>query len=302
MKISHGIEYVLFRIMAGIFQLLPHPIAVNLGDRIGRAVCNLWKTRHDVVIRNLGIAFGDAMPAAEKEVLARNVFGNIGKTLAEVCRFSRLSQDKIRRLVSSEGEDCFQEAFDHGKGAVLVGSHFGNWELMGIYINDLGFPVDFLVRGQHNHLVDEYLTRLRVKCGVGVLHSERSMKDVVRALKNNRQVAIVSDQHEGSRGLVIEFFGHPVSVPRAPAQLAVKLGSPIITGYILRNPDNSHHCIFDKPEYPDPDADPDHEIVRLTKLYTQRIESTIRKYPELWLWTHRRFKSVKQDETDNSHA
>ncbi|MFH1699824.1 MAG: lysophospholipid acyltransferase family protein [Candidatus Zixiibacteriota bacterium] len=298
MKIIHGIEYALVRILSFLFQRLPRKTAINLGDRIGRAMDNLWLSRHKTVISNLEIAFGNELTIADKEELSKNIFGNIGMTMAEIARFPVTDTDEIKRIVSSKGEETFQEAIDYGKGALLVGSHFGNWELMGAYINALGFPVDFLIRGQHNKLVDKYLASLRRSMGVRVIHSDKSggMMEIIRALKQNRQVAIISDQHAGSQGIIINFFGRLVSVPRAPAVLSIRTGAPIITGQILRNPDNTHFCEFDKPLYPNLDADRDKEILRLTKIYTGRIENAIRRQPELWLWTHRRFKYVPKEQ------
>jgi len=296
MKISHGIEYLLARLAALIFQMLPHRAAVSLGGRLGRAVNNLWTARHQVIVKNLEIAFGDKMTLAEREGLSREIFGNIGKTMAEISRAPRLNKNRILQLVDSEGEETFQEALDHGKGALLTGSHFGNWELMGAYINALGFPVDFLVKSQHNPYVDRYLTYLRSRLNVRVIHSDRGMTGILRALKENRQVAIVSDQHAGSQGIIVKFFGRLVSVPRAPAALAVKTGAPIITGYILRNDDHTHHCVFHKPIYPNRDADPQEEILRLTRVFTGRIEEAIRMRPDHWLWTHRRFKYIPPGE------
>lgn len=292
MKISHGIEYLAARLAALIFQTLPHGAALKLGERLGRSVDNLWTARHKVIINNLEIAFGDAMTAAQREELARDIFGNIGRTLAEISRAPKYDKNRILDLVDSEGEETFQEALDYGKGAVLVGSHFGNWELSGAYVNALGFPVDFLVKRQHNPYVDRYLTYLRRCLGVRVIQSESGMMEIIRALKDNRQVAIVSDQHAGSGGIIVNFFGRPVSVPRAPAALAVKTGAPIITGYIMRRPEGRHHCVFQKPVYPRSGADPKEEIFRLTKIFTGRIEEIIRMRPDHWLWTHRRFKYV----------
>ncbi len=301
MKISHGIEYAAARFCAGLFQLMPHHRAVRLGDRIGRLVDRLWKTRHSVITNNLKIAFGDDLSEKQRDEMARVIFGNIGRTLAEMSRFSRLSREDILSLVTSEGEEAFQEALDYGKGAILTGCHFGNWELIGAYVRARGFPVDFLIRGQHNQMVDRYMTRLRENLGVGVINSEQGMTPVIRALKANRQVAIVSDQHAGSNGIIVRFFDQLVSVPRAPATLAVRLGCPLITGFMLRRPDDTHHCVFDRPVYPDPDMDPQKEILHLTRVYTRRFEKTIRRHPELWLWTHRRFKplgDVKLSEGD----
>ncbi|MEE9443678.1 MAG: lysophospholipid acyltransferase family protein [candidate division Zixibacteria bacterium] len=298
MKITHGIEYVLVRILSFLFQKLPRKTALNLGYRIGRAIDNLWLSRHKTVMSNLDIAFGETLTASDKEELSKKIFGNIGITMAEIARFPVTETDELKKIVTSQGEETFQEAIDYGKGALLVGSHFGNYELMGAYINAMGFPVDFLIRGQHNKLVDDYLASLRRSMGVRVIHSDKSggMKEIIRALKQNRQVAIISDQHAGSQGIIIEFFGRLVSAPRAPATLSVRTGAPIITGQILRNPDNAHSCEFDKPLYPNLDANRDEEILRLTKIYTGRIEDAIRRRPELWLWTHRRFKYVPKEQ------
>jgi len=292
MKKTHGIEYLLARFIAWVFRILPRRAAIIFGARLGRAVNNIWTTRHNVVMNNLRTAFGESLSDAKREETTRSVFANIGMTMAEMCRFPKTSKDDILSMVTSEGERAFRQALDGGKGAILTGSHFGNWELMGAYINALGFPVDFLVRGQHNRKFDSFLTSLRESAGVRVIHSESGMKDVIRALHANRQVAIVSDQHAGSGGILIRFFGQLVSVPRAPAVLAVRTGAPIITGYIMRNTDFTHHCVFYPPEYPDLDADPDKEVLRLTRFFTNRIEEIIRMRPESWLWTHRRFKEV----------
>lgn len=303
MKIIHKLEYVASRLVACPFQILPHRMAVEWGGRFGRAVGNLWAGRRKVVIRNLELAYGENLSAVKREELAGEIFANIGRTIAEISRFPKLDRQKILQLVDSEGSDSFREVLEYGHGAIMIGSHFGNWELMGAYANALGYPIDFLVRGQHNRYFDDYLTRLRRSCGVGVIHSERSMKEVIRALKDNRQVAIASDQHAGSQGIVVRFFGRLVSVPRAPATLAVKFGAPIVTGYILRRPDNTHHCVFDRPLYPDIGGDAQQEILRLTKIYTERIEMHIRQRPDLWLWTHRRFKPLRgNQETEGAYV
>jgi len=292
MKMSHGAEYLAARVAAGLFQILPHRTAVAWGGRLGRLVGRLWSVRRRVVLRNLEVAFGETLTDRQRRRLTDDIFANLGCTLAEISRFPRLTRESILHLVTSEGEESFQEVLDYGRGAVLVGSHFGNWELVGAYIKARGYPVDFLVRAQHNPYFDRYLTYLRQSCGIGVIHSEQGMTEVLRALKQNRQIAIIADQHAGAGGIVTTFFGRPVSVPRAPATLAVKLGVPMMTGYILRNPDHTHHCRFEPPIYPDPQADPENEIVRLTTIFTQRMEAAIRLRPDLWLWTHRRFKQV----------
>lgn len=297
MKISHGIEYWLARMGAFIFCVLPRTMALSLGDRLGRGVNNLWRSRNLIVMKNLEIAFGDELSEADREVLSREVFGNIGRTIVEICRFSKIKEDRMFEMVSSEGEDGIAEMRKYGRGGILVGAHFGNWEVNGGYVNHLGYPVSFLVRGQHNKKFDDYLSSLRLRLGIGLIHSERTgegsgMKEVLRTLKDNRMIAIVSDQHAGSGGIIVKFFGRLVSVPRAPATLSVRTGAPLLFGYSIRRDDGSLHCVFNKPLYPNSEADRDQEILRLTQAYTGMAEVAIRKYPQMWLWTHRRFKDI----------
>ncbi len=296
MKISHGIEYLAARMGAGVLQLLPHRAAVRLGGTIGRAAFYLWRPRRRVTLINLEIAFGQALDPEARYRLGRDVFANFGRTIAEIARFPRMTKESILDLVTAEGTENLREALAYGRGAILAGSHFGNWELSGAFISALGFPVDFLAKRQHNPYFDRYLTRLRNSGGIGVIHSERGMTDILRALKSNRQVAIVADQHGGPGGIEVTFFGRRVSVPRAPAALAVRYRAPLVTGYIFRNADGTHHCRFDPPLCSDPAAPPEAEEIRLTEIYMGRLEAAIRLRPDLWMWTHRRFKPLRGGE------
>lgn len=296
-----GIEYFLARLTGLVFQILPRSGALWLGEKLGLAVNFVWKSRRGVVLRNLEIAFGNDMSPAQREQLSRRVFANIGKTLAETCRAPVTGREQLLTLIDCEGTENYQEAVDYGKGTVIVSSHFGNWEYFGANLVARGYDADVVARGQHNTLVDKYLTHLRQSFGMNVLHSERGgMKEAIRALRQNRQVAILSDQHEGSHGVIVVFFGQKVSAPRAPAALSQKTGAPIVTAHLFRMPDNRHLCRFDKPIYPNLEADREKEINRLAQEYTFRIETAIRQRPDLWLWTHRRFKPVDGTEQSTS--
>ncbi len=292
MKITDGIEYLIIRAIVFLLRILPRNISIKFGERLGKAINNIWVSRHNTVISNLTLAYGDKMSTAQKEEIAREVFGNLGKSIAENSRFPSITKEDILEIVTSEGTEYFQEAREYGKGTILVSSHFGNWELMAAYVIAIGYPLSFMIRSQHNELVDRYFTKMRRSIGGKVIYSDKSggMKKIIRGLKDNEQVAIISDQHAGSQGIIIKFFGQPVSVPRGPAVLSIRTGAPIVVTHIFRNDDNRHHTVVDKPIYPNQQADQKEEIYRLTKLYSERMEEIIRSRPELWLWTHRRFK------------
>jgi KDO2-lipid IV(A) lauroyltransferase len=304
MKISHGIEYLAALALVKLFQVLPRKTALALGKNLGLLVCRLWRARRLIVLNNLDIAFGDSLDAEEKRSLARRVFVNIGKTIAELARFPVTSSDDLRSFARLEDPHTFDEVKAHGKGCIIVSAHFSNWEIAGFVIRDQGLPIDFLVEGQHNPYFDNLLTRLRQSCGVRVHHSNRGgMKEVLRTLHRNEMVAIVSDQHAGSRGIVVRFFGRLVSVPRAPATLSYKTGAPIMIGYDYRQADDTHIIKRHATVYPNRDAEERDEILRLTREYTQILEKAVRSHPEFWLWTHRRFKyTPRKEQTEGAYV
>jgi KDO2-lipid IV(A) lauroyltransferase len=297
MKISHGIEFLAALFLVKLFQFLPRRSALAFGSLLGRIVHRLWKRRRTVVMNNLRIAFGEELNESERKAIARRVFVNIGKTLAEIARFPVTSSSELRSFTHLATPEVFDETRARGKGCIIASGHFSNWEIAGYVINDVGYTLDFLVEGQHNPYFDNLLTRLRESCGVKVHHSDRGgMKEVLKTLRRNEIVAIVSDQHAGSRGIIVRFFGRLVSVPRAPAALSYRTGAAIVVGYDYRQPDDTHVLRAHAVLYPRRDAPEQSEIYRLTSAYTAILEEQIRAHPDLWLWTHRRFKYTPPEE------
>ena len=107
-------------------------------------------------------------------------------------------------------------------------------------------------------------------------------------LRNNHGVAIVIDQWAGTEGLWIDFFGTATSTTSLPARLAKKTGCALVPIYCLRKAIGQYE-IHMLPAVPVPD-DPDWEI-RTTKRLNELLESQIRRYPEQWSWSHKRWKS-----------
>jgi KDO2-lipid IV(A) lauroyltransferase len=120
-------------------------------------------------------------------------------------------------------------------------------------------------------------------------------KGVIRALKNNRFVAMLSDQDAGSDGTVVEFFGRPASTPKGPAAFALKMDAPIVMAFIIRETGRKQKIVIEKAIFGDRTSDKEADIRNLTQAYTCVLEEYVRKYPDHWFWPHRRWKSTTQD-------
>lgn len=131
--------------------------------------------------------------------------------------------------------------------------------------------------------------------GIGIIKMGAAAKGVIRALKNNRFVAMLSDQDAGNDGTAVEFLGRPASTPKGPAAFALKMDVPIIMGFIIRENKRRQRIIIEKPIFIEKTSDKEDDIRRLTQAYTSVLEEYIRKYPDHWFWPHRRWKSTTRE-------
>jgi len=280
--------------LTGAFaRMIPYHLALALGSFLGWLAFDVLRIRRKVTLINLKKSLG-----AERDGLAaigRRAYRNFGKSMVEYTLFPSLDKEKIEQMVEFEGAEHWDEALKRGKGAILVTGHFGSWELMGAATSQRGYPVDFLVGEQHNVLVDNLMNDYRRSMGIGIIKMGAAAKGVIRALKSNRFVAMLSDQDAGSDGTVVEFFGRPASTPKGPAAFALKMGAPIVMAFIIRESGRKQKIVIEKAIFGEKTSDKQEDIRNLTQAYTRVLEEYVRKYPDHWFWPHRRWKSTTQD-------
>ena len=290
MKISHGLEYGFAWCMTTLVQILPGRLADFFAFLLGRFAYAILASRRRIARENLQKAFGDAKSPGEVEEIIKNVFVNTARAVVGFARQPVLNHQKVLSMITSEGEEYVKQVYDEGKGAILITGHFGHWELMASWVASSGYPLDLLIGRQHNVKVDEMLISFRKALGMGVIPIGVAARGVIKALRANRMIAVVSDQHSATGAVNVDFFGRPAATPKGPAAFAIKVGSPIICGVLVRQGYKKHHAIITPPIYP-PETDNTDEAIRImTQEYTSRLEQFIRKYPDQWLWTHRRWK------------
>jgi KDO2-lipid IV(A) lauroyltransferase len=293
-KIRHQIEYLFTRGVGTLVQILPYNAAIFIGSFLGDLAFSLLRIRRKVAIDNLKRAFGQTYTEKEFKKIAREAYRNIGRGFVEYAMFPAL-KNRLDKLVEFEGLENFDKALKDRKGAVLIAGHFGSWELMGAATRQKGYPLDFLVGEQHNLLVDNLMNKYRQLMGIGIIKMGVATRGVIKALRNNRFVAMLSDQDAGTDGAVVDFFGYPASTPKGPAAFALKTGAPVIMAFIIRKNNGKQRVILEEPIYIQESSNKEEDIRKLTQAYTSLLEDYVRKYPDHWFWPHRRWKStVKQ--------
>jgi KDO2-lipid IV(A) lauroyltransferase len=286
----HPLEYLLTIALVRLLQVLPHETALRFGDFLGRFSFSFVRLRRRVVLENLRGTFPEKN---ESEILtiARDTYRNFAMSLVEYARLPVTSDEEMRERITVQGLESLDNALARSKGAVLVTGHFGSWELMGASLRALGYPVNFLVGEQRNKAVDNLMNQLRRSRGIGIIKMGVSMRKVLKALKRNQFVAMLSDQDAGSHGIFVDFLGRAASTPFGPASFALRTNACLISGFIMREDPSHHRVILEEPILPVPSGDKEKDLAQFTQAYTRLLEKYVRERPDHWLWLHRRWKT-----------
>jgi KDO2-lipid IV(A) lauroyltransferase len=284
-KLKHLFEFLVLEAIGLLLACLPINVAVWLGRKLGAIYYRLSAFRRRVAEINLGLA-------GLSPNRARSTFENVGLTMAEFARFRRLDKAFFESRFEGKDIEHLREAARGGMGVVLVTGHFGNWELIGAYIRQSGFPLDVVVKEQRNPFVDRWIDKNRMRQGLGIIKTGVATRAVVRSFSEGRLVAFVSDQYVGEDGIIVNFMGQPTTVSKGPAAFAVRLNLPIIVGFLVRTGPWKFKPVIFPALRPNPDADREEEILRLTQAYTALLEKLVRQYPDHYLWMHRKWKNL----------
>lgn len=294
-RIRHRLEYILLRVTVWKLGLLPLRMALKAGAALGWIAWRVLKIRRTVSMINLGQAFPD-QSSDELDRTGLESYMNAGRFMVEFARQDRLDEEHIARHVEVDGDsrEVLQEALSLSRDRGLIGLsfHFGNWELLGVAQRRLGFDVSFLVGQQRNRLVDRFINRLRSSHGLEIITRDAAMRRIVRIARSGGIVCWLSDQDAGTDGLVVDFFGYPASTPRGAAAFSVKLGMPILVGFMVRERGPDHRLVFGGLLHPRDDLPREEAELELTRRYTSLLEDMVRRHPELYWWPHRRWMTT----------
>jgi KDO2-lipid IV(A) lauroyltransferase len=284
------LEYWGVLVLAGIMRMLPRRSAVRLGAFLGRLAFDLAGFRREVALSNVRERLELGEPKRDGRAIAREAYANFGRSMAEFLLLPETRSGRIKAGIAFEGLHHLDSALAGGRGAVLVTGHFGSWELMGCALARLGYPLTYVVGVQRNPLVQDLMNRLREDCGIRVIEPT-SLLATTRVLRQNRFIAMLSDQDAGPRGVFVDFLGRPASTPAGAARLALLTGAPLLTGFIVRSGSLQHRIVIGEPLRVDPSLKKEEAATELARAYTASIEKYVRKYPDHYLWAHRRWKT-----------
>lgn len=266
-----------------VLRALPYRARLAAGSGLLRiaVACSAGLRRR--IDRNLALVFPEK-PEAERRAIRWQTADTFGRTFTETFTARAFQAHAPWSEPAGPGWPALQASLAEGKGALLVGGHFGQWEAVRGALKARGIEVGALYRPLNNPWAERtHLDNMSFHGSPMLPRGREGMKDLIRHLKGGGVVAVLLDQHVQD-GTPIEFVGHPAMTGTAIAALAARFKVPMIPAYGTRQPDGEHIAIdFEAPLAPGtPEA--------MTQAAADSLTARIRQHPGQYYWLHRRWK------------
>lgn len=282
-------------------------LAAILPERLTYALCVRFVLFIRVAVpkfRNLArghleIAFGGEKSPVEIDDILRRAYINMGKNFAEFLMLPHKSKEWIENRVDFDDPHFhIRTQLEKGRGVVSLGGHFGSWELVGARIGIYKYPLVVVVKAQRDAIMTRFVMETRTKWGNEYIFRDHGIKEeCYRQLEQNKILGLLADQN-ATRGVFVNFFGKPAATATGPAEIAIKLGIPVVPGFPARNPDNSITLHVFDPIYMRDTGDYEADLIYNLQQCSNAVESFARAHPDDYFWWHRRWKKRPPSEIE----
>jgi Kdo2-lipid IVA lauroyltransferase/acyltransferase len=286
------LEFILVFVLVRGLGALPRPWARAAGAGLGALAFVLTGRLRRTGERNLQLAYPASDDAWRKRVL-RQLYRNLGVQLAEFCLMSRYTQESTRSRVRYVGLEHYLAARDQGRGVLVVTGHLGLWELSSFYHSLMGYPMSMVIRRLDNPLVDRLVNGIRCLHGNTVLHKDDFARGLLGAMRRGETVGILMDTNmTPPQGLFVDFFGVPACTASGLARVAMRTEAVTLPGFLTwREEEKKYVLEFGESLDLVRTGNDEQDIITNTQICTTAIETWVRRFPEQWLWVHRRWKT-----------
>ena len=314
------LRYWAFRIAAKVVPAIPIGIARPLAVALGTLLWALAGGQRRSVTANLRHVPSLAGDEARLRWAVRGVFQHLALNYLDFFRGAHLTEAEVLSGWTVENQDLFEATMAQGRGAILLGGHFGNFEQALSRLGALSFQTVTAVERMKPEAVFELFCRLREHHGMHLVpaDSRDALRDMMDALKRGEMVAFLADRYVLGSSAEVPFFGEPARLPTGPFTLAQRTGAPVLGAFSWREGPGRSHGVFlpiavdgdetrngttDAPERRRAArADRAAEAARMQQVYLAQLERMIAAHPEQWVATLYRIWETRQAEDAPAEA
>ncbi len=282
--------YALFRAFAWIVSRLPFPLLYSFSALVRIFLQYIIKYRRPIILKNLHNSFPEKSQAEIKTIVG-NYYRNLADITLEVIKLESIRPEDLKDRFKFKGFEHLNEAFDNGRSVILAIGHCGNWEWMGAALGLLspvrGFGVVKPLADKNFH---KYLESLRHRFNQdGTIPFQHTYRALIRNRKEMITINGIAADQTPTRAEInywSRFLNQDTPFYMGVEKLARSLDFSVVFMDIYRTGRGKYLGDIQLITH-DPKNTSDQEI---TEAYIRMLETSIRRRPDNWLWSHRRWK------------
>ncbi|MDF3128657.1 lysophospholipid acyltransferase family protein [Kiritimatiellaeota bacterium B1221] len=271
-----------------VFGHIPLRLAHLLGSGVGFSAW-LFNFRKKEINQRICDCLG--VTWKEANGIQRRMYRNLGWTVSEFFRLPYMREAEALDLLQLQNTEQIPE----DRKYIALVAHTGNWELLAASTPLQGFGnLNIVVKTLKPPQMNTWICKARTRWGTRVHDRRGSSRNLLRVLKTGEPLGFILDQNaKNNWGVFVDFFGKPACTTDGLAQLAAISGYEIHPVFCRRDM-KTRKLIAEVGEViPGPKDRSPEEIIRVTAECTKKIEDFVRKYPDQWIWMHRRWRTQK---------
>ena len=275
--------YYAYRAGAAVARTLPEPLAAQAARAGGVVLGYAMRGRREMIGRHLERVHGRTLSGDERRAAVRKSFDSYARYWMESFRVPYMSKADLAERVSVVGYEHAEAAFAKGNGVIMVAPHIGSWDLAGAWLAASGRRSTVVAEMVEPPELFEWFTATREALGMTVVPlGPQAGTAVLRALRANELVGLVSDRDIEGNGVKVTFFGEETTLPGGPATLALRTGAALLPIGIYAVDDRHHRGVIRPPIPVERTGRLRDDVARVTQLIAHELEGLIRESPEEW--------------------
>ena len=283
--IKYFLQFLFVIIFFSLFKILGLNISSSLGGKLFEKIGPLFRSKK-LIHSNLKKAFPD-ISLEHLNGITKMMWNNYGRVFAEYMFIKEFREDRSNKNIIIEGQEILEDIKKKNRSVVFISGHLSNFELMAMHIEKSGIKLSAIYRPLNNIFLNKIMERIRKKyiCKYQIKKGIGGMKKLMHLKKLNYSTALMIDQRV-SQGIRSDFFNQKALTTTIPAQLVKKFKIPIVPIFIERINNINFKIVVKNPIT----FDNEETTKTITDKLNLVLEKMISYKPELWIWSHNRWK------------
>jgi KDO2-lipid IV(A) lauroyltransferase len=270
-----------------LLSLLPLRVLYVLSDGFYGLAFYVFKYRRDVVMNNLEIAFPEKTEAERKKI-AKKFYHNLVDMFIETIKMLSISEKKLSKRFTANWE-MLDSLYPTGKSVQFHVGHNFNWEWGNLILGKKTmYKLIAVYMPFSNKVIEKLFYKMRTRNGAIFLRATHMKEDFAKHNHSQYALGLVADQNPGhpGSGWWFNFFGRPTPFVKGPAKGAITNNTAVVFAFVHKKRRGYYDAVFTLAT----DNAGSFTEQELTQKFVRYMEGVIREYPDMWLWTHRRWK------------